>query len=100
MNKKGNDHKLEERGVGLLAEPGRRRPHVIALQEVTYALLTAILQEPWVRADYQVSDVDVIGYDVIVPRFTGRIRLEDLPALLPGGRARKRAHAASLSRLP
>jgi tyrosyl-DNA phosphodiesterase 2 len=39
---------------------------VIALQEVTAPLLAAIHDEPWVRAGYQVSELDVLGYDVIV----------------------------------
>ncbi len=81
-----DDHKLEERGVGLLAELGRRRPHVIALQEVTYALLAAILQEPWVRADYQISDVDVIAYDVIVLSRLPITRMMTLPLVSEMGR--------------
>jgi endonuclease/exonuclease/phosphatase family metal-dependent hydrolase len=59
-------HRFDERRRALLAELGRRRPDVIALQEVTYPLLRAIFDEPWVRDEYQVSDLDVIGYDVVV----------------------------------
>ena len=59
-------HMFEERGQALLAELARRRADVIALQEVTAPLLAAIHEEPWVRAGYQVSELDVLGYDVIV----------------------------------
>jgi tyrosyl-DNA phosphodiesterase 2 len=81
-----DDHQREERGAGLLAELGRRRPHVIALQEVTYPLLATILREPWVRADYQVSDVDVIGYDVIVLSRLPITRMMTLPLVSTMGR--------------
>lgn len=61
-----DDHRFEQRSAALLVELARRGADVIALQEVTFRLLAAILAEPWVRAAYQVSDVDVIGYDVVV----------------------------------
>ncbi|WP_437501306.1 endonuclease/exonuclease/phosphatase family protein [Sorangium sp. So ce1099] len=50
--------KSRVRGDALLAELSRRSPDVIALQEVTRELLAAILDAPWVRAEYQVSDID------------------------------------------
>ena len=81
-----DDYKIEARGGGLLAELGRRRPHVIALQEVTNPLLAAILREPWVRAEYQVSDVDVIGYDVIVLSRLPIMRMMTLPLVSEMGR--------------
>ena len=81
-----DDHEREQRAVGLLAELGRRRPHVIALQEVTYPLLAAILEEPWIRAAYQVSDVDVIGYDVIVLSRLPIARVMTLPLVSAMGR--------------
>ncbi|MDI1429095.1 endonuclease/exonuclease/phosphatase family protein [Polyangium sorediatum] len=51
-------HKSRVRQDALLAEISRRSPDVILLQEVTRKLLAAIVDTPWVRAGYQVSDVD------------------------------------------
>jgi len=62
-------HMFEERGRGLLAELGRRRPDVAVLQEVTPELLDRIARARWVRDAYQLSDVDgrTIGdYGVLV----------------------------------
>jgi endonuclease/exonuclease/phosphatase family metal-dependent hydrolase len=59
-------HMFEERRDALLAELGRRRPDVIALQEVTQQLLVALLEEPWVRAGYQVSELHLQSYDVVI----------------------------------
>ncbi|MCE9575244.1 MAG: endonuclease/exonuclease/phosphatase family protein [Deltaproteobacteria bacterium] len=62
-------HMFEERADALVAELARRRPDVIALQEVTPELLAMLVAAPWVRASYQVSDVDgrtLTGYGVIV----------------------------------
>jgi tyrosyl-DNA phosphodiesterase 2 len=49
-------HMFEERALALLAELERRRPDVIALQEVTPPLLGLLRRAPWVRAGYQLSD--------------------------------------------
>jgi len=49
-----------------LAELERRRPDVIALQEVTQALVDGLLAEPWIQAAYQVSRREVLGYDVVI----------------------------------
>ncbi|MDC3954785.1 endonuclease/exonuclease/phosphatase family protein [Polyangium jinanense] len=51
-------HKFRVRQEALLAELSRRSPDVIVLQEVTQKLLAAIVEAPWVRAGYQISDVD------------------------------------------
>ena len=59
-------YRFRQRAQALLAELGRRRPDVIALQEVTAPLLAAIHAEPWVREAYQVSELDLLGYDVMV----------------------------------
>lgn len=59
-------HMFDERCDALLAELGRRRPDVIALQEVTQAQLRALLAAPWVRADYQASQREVMAYDVVI----------------------------------
>ena len=59
-------HMFDERREGLCAELQRRRPDVIALQEVTQELLLGLLEESWVRAAYQVSACEVIGYDVVI----------------------------------
>jgi tyrosyl-DNA phosphodiesterase 2 len=49
-------HRFDERAHALLAELERRRPDVIALQEVTPPLLGLVRRAPWVRAGYQLSD--------------------------------------------
>ena len=60
------DHRFDQRCSALLAELGRRRPDVVALQEVTPRLLEAVLAEPWVRAAYRVSERAVGRYQVIL----------------------------------
>jgi poly(A) polymerase len=59
-------HMFDERCDALLTELQRRRPDVIALQEVTQALLRALLDEPWIRAAYHVSQCEVLSYDVVI----------------------------------
>lgn len=59
-------HMFEERRHALLRELARRRPDVIALQEVTPELLEPLLAEPWVRAEYQVSARTLRHYDVVI----------------------------------
>jgi tyrosyl-DNA phosphodiesterase 2 len=59
-------HLFEERQAALLAELGRRRPDVIALQEVTQALLRGVLDEPWIQAAYHASHCEVQSYDVVI----------------------------------
>jgi endonuclease/exonuclease/phosphatase family metal-dependent hydrolase len=62
-------HAFRARGTALLAELERRRPDVIALQEVTPALLERIVAAPWIREAYQLSDVDGLtldGYGVVL----------------------------------
>jgi endonuclease/exonuclease/phosphatase family metal-dependent hydrolase len=60
-------HMFEERCAALLVELARRRPDVIALQEVTPELLALLTASPWVRAGYQLSDVELWqGYDVVL----------------------------------
>jgi endonuclease/exonuclease/phosphatase family metal-dependent hydrolase len=55
-----------ERRDHLFDDLERRRPEVIALQEVTPELLSSLLDEPWVQASYQVSDVELSHYDVVI----------------------------------
>lgn len=59
-------HMFEERTEALLDELGRRRPDVIALQEVTPALLKAVRETPWVQRSYQLSELEVRAYDVVI----------------------------------
>lgn len=59
-------HMFDERCDALLAELERRQPDVIALQEVTQALLRALLAAPWIRAAYRVSHHEVRSYDVVI----------------------------------
>ena len=79
-------HRFAARGGALLAELERRRADVIALQEVTPPLLRAILDAPWVRAAYQVSELDLIGYDVILLSRVPIVRMATLPLPTAMGR--------------
>lgn len=61
------DHMFEERRAALLRELDRRRPDVIALQEVTPELLEQLAAEPWVRSRYQLTDVELWQrYDIVM----------------------------------
>ena len=79
-------HMFEERCEALLAELERRRADVIALQEVTPALLAALFEAPWVRAAYQVSELEVLGYDVLVLSRVPVLRMMTLPLPTEMGR--------------
>jgi tyrosyl-DNA phosphodiesterase 2 len=60
-------HMFEERCAALLADLERRKPDVIALQEVTPELLSLLVDAPWVQRHYQLSDVQLWqGYDVLL----------------------------------
>lgn len=59
-------HMFYERRDALLAELQRRGPDVIALQEVTRGVLHALLDEPWVRAAYQISELVAVNYEVVI----------------------------------
>lgn len=60
-------HMFEERCTALIAELERRRPDVIALQEVTPELLARLVDARWVRSAYQLSDVELWqSYDVLL----------------------------------
>lgn len=59
-------HMFDERCDALIAELQRRGPDVIALQEVTQALLRSLLAVPWIRAAYQASQHEVHSYDVVI----------------------------------
>jgi endonuclease/exonuclease/phosphatase family metal-dependent hydrolase len=61
-----SDYRSHTRFHALLAELQQRNLDVIALQEVTQELLDRILAAPWIRSEYQVSEPEVIGYDVIL----------------------------------
>jgi endonuclease/exonuclease/phosphatase family metal-dependent hydrolase len=78
-------HMFDERADALLAELERRRPDVIALQEVTPALLALIARAPWVRAGYQLSDEEgwsLRRYGVLLlsRRPLCHLSLRDLPS--------------------
>jgi endonuclease/exonuclease/phosphatase family metal-dependent hydrolase len=78
-------HMWEERTAALLAELGRLRPDVIALQEVTDPLLAALADEPWIQSGYQISDVDGTTMDaygvVLLSRIPlRRVRVVALPS--------------------
>lgn len=61
------EHRFAARTAALLRELDARRPDVICLQEVTQPLLDALLDEPWVRHGYQLTDVVLDQrYDVVV----------------------------------
>jgi endonuclease/exonuclease/phosphatase family metal-dependent hydrolase len=61
-----SDHQVVSRHQALLAELAGRDLDVIALQEVTQELLDVLLAAPWIRRNYWVSELQVIGYDVII----------------------------------
>jgi len=76
-------HMFDERRDALIAELGRRRPEVIALQEVTPELHAHLMRAPWLPG-YQISDEEgstLGGYGVLllarVP--VKRFRWIDLP---------------------
>jgi tyrosyl-DNA phosphodiesterase 2 len=73
------DHMFDERRAALLVELERRRPDVIALQEVTPELLGALADAPWVRHDYQLSEIELWQrYDVAL---LARVPIRRLTAL-------------------
>jgi endonuclease/exonuclease/phosphatase family metal-dependent hydrolase len=72
-------HMFRARGRALLDELERRRADVIALQEVTSPLLAAIHGEPWIRAAYQVSELDLLGYDVVILSRVPIVEMMTLP---------------------
>ena len=60
---------FEERFRAVLAILGARRPEVICLQEIIPESLAMLLAEPWVRAEYRISDArgDTFdGYGVVL----------------------------------
>ncbi|MBA2542656.1 MAG: endonuclease/exonuclease/phosphatase family protein [Deltaproteobacteria bacterium] len=72
-------HMFEERRAALLGELERRKPDVIALQEVTKELLDVIALQPWIRKAYTLSDLELFQtYDVVV---LSRVPLHRLSAL-------------------
>jgi endonuclease/exonuclease/phosphatase family metal-dependent hydrolase len=82
------EHRFGQRGLALLAELGRRRPDVIALQEVTEPLLDALLEEPWLRSAYVISDVQMVQtYDVVLISRAPVRRMTTLP--LPSDMGRR-----------
>lgn len=80
-------HRFRQRAAALLAELERRQPDVIALQEVTAPLLAAIHAAPWVREGYQVSELDLLGYDVMILARTPIAELATL--ILPSAMGRR-----------
>ncbi|MCA9673906.1 MAG: endonuclease/exonuclease/phosphatase family protein [Kofleriaceae bacterium] len=79
-------HQRDERCAALVAELGRRRPDVIALQEVTAPVRAAIEAAPWATA-YELRDDDGrdAGYGVLVlsrRAVRGSEVLADLPTTM------------------
>src|SRR5262245_53768998 len=50
------EHSFEARFLAMLALLEKRRPDVIALQEVTIPFLAGLRSTPWVRSQYIISD--------------------------------------------
>jgi tyrosyl-DNA phosphodiesterase 2 len=72
-------HMFEERRAALLVELERRKPDVIALQEVTAELMADLTASPWVRANYRLSDIELWQtYDVML---LSRVPIRRLTAL-------------------
>ena len=82
-----SDYRSPTRFRALLAELRQRHVDVIALQEVTQELLDLILSAPWIRSSYQVSEPEVIGYDVIILSRLPIRRMATVP--LPGTMGRR-----------
>jgi endonuclease/exonuclease/phosphatase family metal-dependent hydrolase len=59
-------HMFEERRDALFTELERRRPDVVALQEVTHELYDELLLEQWLRTRYRISPRPLYGYDVAI----------------------------------
>jgi tyrosyl-DNA phosphodiesterase 2 len=82
-------YQFDERCAALVAELERRRPHVIALQEVTPALLEVLRETPWVEG-YYATDLDgstIGGYGVLILTRLSVLRQDLLP--LPSRMGRK-----------
>jgi tyrosyl-DNA phosphodiesterase 2 len=61
------EHMFDVRRRALLDTLSRRRPDVIALQEVTPPLLDDLSDEPWLRSSYRFSNVQQLQtYDVVL----------------------------------
>ena len=79
-------HMFEERRDALFAELARRRPDVVALQEVTPELLDSLLEQPWLQSGWQISSTALLAYDVMIlsrRRIRRMMRIE-----LPSGMGR------------
>lgn len=68
---------FNERCQALLALLAQHTPDIIALQEVTPAFLQQILSEPWVQADYSVSDISGDSVDPYGVLLLSRIPIAD-----------------------
>jgi tyrosyl-DNA phosphodiesterase 2 len=104
-------HMIDERQAALLGELARRRPDVIALQEVTPELHARLLDTASLRDDYELSDPDgsTLGdYGVLILARHGlrRVELVTLPssmgrrllvAELGGGLSVATVHLESMS---
>jgi tyrosyl-DNA phosphodiesterase 2 len=85
-----DSYHARERHDAIMGLLEARRPDVIGLQEVTADSLALVLSKPWIRAEYQPSDVDGRTLDrygvVLLSRIPAR-RMTLLP--LPSGMGRK-----------
>jgi len=88
-------HMFDERRAALMADLERRRPDVIALQEVTADLLSDLVNARWVRAEYQLTDVELFQtYDVVV---LSRLPIRRVTELLLPTRMGRRLVVAELA---
>lgn len=88
-------HMFEERRAALMVDLERRKPDVIALQEVTKELLADLTAAPWVRKAYQLSDVELWQtYDVVL---LSRLPIRRLTALALPTRMGRRLLVAELA---
>lgn len=71
-------YRFEARCEAVIAELARRRPEVIALQEVTEGMLAPLLDERWLRDDYEVSQRRVLGYDVVIATRLPVVRFDEI----------------------
>ncbi|MBK7539894.1 MAG: endonuclease/exonuclease/phosphatase family protein [Myxococcales bacterium] len=83
-------HKFAARAAALLDELTWRSPDIIALQEVTWDLLEVLLASPFLRASYQVSDVDGSSFERYGVLLLSRLPLSRLAVLpLPSAMGRR-----------
>jgi endonuclease/exonuclease/phosphatase family metal-dependent hydrolase len=83
-------HQLKERTAALIDDLSWRAPDIVALQEVTAESLRVLIANPFIRATYQVSDVDGSTFDRYGVMLLSKVPFESLMMLpLPSRMGRR-----------